>query len=68
MAGLGSRFYLTADGGGRVETSTHPDTSVRVWSCSSCETRGKGEDEGREHAAQCRTETSRGALPWGHFS
>ncbi|MDQ1039437.1 Zn-finger protein [Streptomyces sp. V3I8] len=48
-------MYLCADGGGRVETATHPDTGERVWSCSSCTARGKGEEQGREHAAGCAT-------------
>jgi hypothetical protein len=64
-----SRFYLTADGSGRVETATHPDTGKRVWSCSACPTRGEGEDTGREHAATHTTER-RGTpyLPHDHFS
>ncbi|MFJ6852177.1 hypothetical protein ACIQM3_16865 [Streptomyces sp. NPDC091271] len=55
MAVLGSRFYVTADGGGRVESVTHPETGERVWSCSSCEAQGKGEENGRDHAATCST-------------
>ncbi|WP_334665853.1 hypothetical protein [Streptomyces cyaneofuscatus] len=66
MAALGSRFYLTADGGGRVETVTHPETGERVWSCSSCEAQGRGESEGRAHAAGCSTRS--GSLPLDHFN
>lgn len=66
---LASRMYLCADGAGRVETSTHPDTGERVWSCSACDMRGEGEDTGRAHAATHTTER-RGTphLPHGHFS
>ncbi|MFJ7242837.1 hypothetical protein ACIQWB_37755 [Streptomyces olivaceus] len=68
MTALASKFFLTADGGGRVEVATHPDTSARVWACSSCTATGQGEDEGRAHAAECNTTTTGGALPPGHFS
>ncbi|MFJ9030023.1 hypothetical protein ACIRQP_16160 [Streptomyces sp. NPDC102274] len=56
MAALDSRLYLTADGGGRVESVTHPETGERVWSCSSCEAHGKGEEQGQKHAAGCTTD------------
>ncbi|MET7639340.1 hypothetical protein [Streptomyces sp. NPDC005438] len=69
MAALESRFYLTADGGGRVETSNHPDRpGVRVWACTSCGDQGEGyEDNGRAHAAGCNTTTISGYLPRNHF-
>ncbi|MFF9087743.1 hypothetical protein ACF1BE_15215 [Streptomyces sp. NPDC014991] len=62
---LESRFYLTADCGGRVETSNGPD-GHRVWACSSCEMTGQGEDNGRTHAAGCTT--TGGNLPHDHWS
>ncbi|MFF0704988.1 hypothetical protein ACFYVC_32265 [Streptomyces tendae] len=65
MTALDSRFFLTADGGGRVEVSTHPDHGGRVWACSSCDATGQGEDEGRAHAAGCNNRG--GVLPSGHF-
>ncbi|UPZ28143.1 hypothetical protein MUK60_10135 [Streptomyces sp. LRE541] len=68
MAALTSRHYLTADGGGRVESSTHPDTGERVWACSACPARGDGEDAARTHAAQCRSTTTGGNLPHEHWS
>lgn len=61
---LESRFYVTADGEGRVETSTHPQSGKRVWGCTSCTLRGEGEENGRDHAACC--DNSRNAL-MNHF-
>ncbi|MFG2544352.1 hypothetical protein ACGFOM_18115 [Streptomyces sp. NPDC048594] len=65
MTALDARHYLTADCGGRVEVSTHPDHGGRVWACSSCTATGRGEDEGRAHARQCNS--SGGVLSPGHF-
>jgi len=67
VAALESRFYLTADGGGRVETATHPETGERRWACSSCGATGQDEANGRTHAAGCNTTTG-GYLPRDHFS
>jgi hypothetical protein len=70
VAALDSRFYLTADGSGRVETSTHPSTGERVWFCFACSDRGEGEDEGRAHAASHTTAARRGMphLAHDHFN
>lgn len=68
MPALDSRFYLTADGGGRVETATHPDTGKRVWSCSACTARGEGEGNGREHAASHNSASRTGLFAPDHFS
>ncbi|AYC41985.1 hypothetical protein [Streptomyces griseorubiginosus] len=68
MPTLEPRYVLCADGGGRVETSNHPDRpGIRVWACTSCEARGEGTEHAIAHAAHCRSVTGR-RLPRGHFS
>ncbi|MBZ6252178.1 hypothetical protein KVH27_27915 [Streptomyces olivaceus] len=69
MTTLASRWYVTRDGGGRVETANHPETGERRWACSACSETGTGEETGRAHAATCTTTTTSGGgiLPLDQF-